>query len=117
VETLRDRSIDPKEDSSLYRYVDWPGEETIAERGTEKFADFCHFLGQLSRTVAEMAKKDYFGAEERVELAHVMSWMLRCTEHGLVSTEEMQVGYYDRITDKYHIYKQKRFGMDGSESR
>ena len=117
METLRDRSIDPKEDSSLYRYVDWPWEETIAERGTEKFADFCHFLGQLSRTVVEMAKKDYFGAEERVELAHVMSWMLRCTEHGLVSTEEMQVGYYDRITDKYHIYKQKRFGMDGSESR
>jgi hypothetical protein len=112
-----DFAVDPEEDIPLHKYVRWPWEETTEDRGTEKSADLCRFLGQLSRTVVEMAKKDYFGGEERVGLAHAMSWMLGCTEYGLVSTEEMQTGYYDRITDKYHTYKRKRFGTDGSKSR
>ena len=67
---------------------------------TEKFSVFCSFLSKLSRIVVELAKKDYFGSEERMELSYIMTSMLGCTELGLLSTEEMQVGYYDRIEDK-----------------
>ena len=67
---------------------------------TEKFSVFCSFLSKLSRIVVELAKKDYFGSEERMELSYIMTSMLGCTELGLLSTEEMHVGHYDRVEDK-----------------
>ena len=33
-----------------------------------------------------------------------MAWMLGCTESGVLSTKEMEIGYYDRIEDKYCAY-------------
>jgi len=101
--------IDPDPGHSLYKYVAWPWREAINERGSEKFTAFCSFLSQLSKIVVNMAKEDYFDSEERVEIAHVMSWMLGCTEYGRLSTKEVQVGYYDRIRDKYHTYLEQQF--------
>jgi hypothetical protein len=63
----------------------------------------------MSKIVVDMAKKDYFSSSERVEIAHVMSWMLGCTEYGLLSTKEMQIGYYDRISDNNHILLRDMF--------
>jgi len=46
---------------------------------------------------------------ERVELAHFMSWMVGCTEYGLLSTMGMEVGYYDRLNDEYCSYLRQNF--------
>jgi hypothetical protein len=56
-----------------------------------------------------MAEKKYFDTSERVELAHVMSWMLGCTEYGLLSKKRMEIGYYDRIADRPHVYLRESF--------
>jgi len=97
-------AVDPDAKSPLAKYVAWSPKERTARHGSERFTLFCGFLNQLSRLAVDMAKKDYFGSGERVEVAHVMSWILGCTEYGLLSTKEMQVGYYDRIMDKTHAY-------------
>lgn len=102
-------SINPRRGSPLCEYAAWHPDERIVKFGEEKFSLFCRFLSQFSRAVIEMAKNGYFNSEERIELAHVTSWMLGCTEYGLLSTEAMQVGYYDRIEDKYHTYLKQGF--------
>jgi len=56
-----------------------------------------------------MIENDYFALNERVELAHFMSWMLGCTEYGLLSTMGMEVGYYDRLNDEYCSYLRQNF--------
>jgi hypothetical protein len=56
-----------------------------------------------------MARRKYFDSQERVEIAHVMSWMLGCTEYGSLSEKHMEVGYYDRVTDRYHAYLKEDF--------
>ena len=81
---------------------DW--EVRIDREGEEKFTQFCNFLSQLSKVVVDMAKKDYFSSNERVELAHVMSWILGCTEYGRLSPRDVRVGYYDRIEDRFYTY-------------
>jgi hypothetical protein len=67
--------------------------------GPKKFMDFCDLLSKLSRLVLQMARKKYFDSNDRVEMAHAMSWMLGCTEYGILSPEHWEVGYYDRIDD------------------
>lgn len=101
--------IDPPADHPLYRYVAWPLKETEEKRGSDKFSLFCSFLSQMSRSVVEMAKNQYFNSAERVELAHVFSWMLGCTEYGLLSPHGMEVGYFDRMEDKYHTFLKQDF--------
>ena len=92
--------VDPDPKHRYHKLAAWPWKDMVNKRGPEKFSVFCSFLSKLSRIVVEMAKEDYFGSEERMELSHVMTTMLGCTELGLLSTEEMQVGYYDRVEDK-----------------
>ena len=93
-------AIDPTKDSQLFKYAAWSTEKA-AEIGEERFALFCDFLSKMSKIVVEMAEKKYFDSDERVELAHVLAWMLGCTEYGLLTKECMEVGYYDRIESKY----------------
>ena len=102
-------AIDPSKRSSFARYVAWSPEKRIAKLGKRKFVRFCKLLSQMSRIVVEMAKKKYFDSAERVEMAHVMSWMLGCTEYGSVSPKRMEIGYYDRIKDEYHTYQKLSF--------
>jgi hypothetical protein len=56
-----------------------------------------------------MVKKGYFSSDERVEMAHVISWMLGCTEQGLISTKHFKIGYYDRIEDRRCEYLKEEF--------
>ena len=70
-------SIDPDDADSLKKYVAWDYERRIAESGQEAFDVFCEIL---------------------------MSWMLGCTEYGLLSTKGFEIGYYDRIDHKYCSY-------------
>jgi hypothetical protein len=104
-----DYAIDPKDEDPFSLYVAWPWKEAQKKRGPEKFKQFYELLNRFSSIVLDMAANNYFNTKERVELAHVMSWMLGCTEYGLLSPQEMQVGYYDRITDQYNIYLTQSF--------
>ena len=96
-------AINPKT-KPFGRYVAWLAKERIGKTGRKKFTVFCDVLSRLSKIVTNLARKNYFRCTERVEVAHVMSWMLGCAEYGLLNTREMHVRYYDRIEDKYKVY-------------
>jgi len=102
-------AIDPSIDNSLQKYVAWDDSERVTKHGQEKLEVFCSLLNQLSNIVIDMAKKGYFDSNERVEIAHAMSWILGCTEYGKSTTGYMEVGYYDRMRDKYHPYLKQGF--------
>jgi len=102
-------AVDPEPQHVLGKYVAWAAEERIAKTGSTKFTEFYSLLEKMSKLVIQMIRSGYFSSDERVELAHVMSWMLGCTEYGKLSTAHMEVGYYDRIEDKYHKYLQQEF--------
>jgi hypothetical protein len=102
-------STDPSKRSIFAKYVAWSPEERVEKCGKRKFARFCKILSKMSKLVVEMARKKYFDSAERVEIAHVMSWMLGCTEYGLLSATHMEVGYYDRIKDRSHPYLKQSF--------
>lgn len=103
-------AIDPDAENPLQKYAAWSSEGGIAKRGPENFAIFYRLLSQLSRIVVDMAKQGYFDSSERVEMAHVIAWMLGCTEYGKLTTTHMEIGYYDRIEDKCHPYLRQSFG-------
>ena len=107
-------SINPKTEP-FDRYVTWTPKERIDKTGVETFQVFCDSLSRLSRLVVDLARKNYFSWGERVELAHVMSRMLGCTEYGLLSTTGMQVGYYDRLIDKCHPYLNTSFPQEAKK--
>jgi hypothetical protein len=102
-------AINPPATSNLGKYVAWTPEKRIKDFGENKFIQFIDVLKTLSGIVVEMIENNYFTSSERVELAHVMSWMLGCTEYGLLSTSGMEVGYYDRLNDKYCSYLRQNF--------
>jgi hypothetical protein len=102
-------AIDPTAENTLEHYVAWLPEKRIAEVGQAKFNQFIDFLKNMSAIVVQLIENDYFASNERVELSHVMSWMLGCTEYGLLSTSGMEVGYYDRLEDKYCSYLRQDF--------
>jgi len=108
-------AVDPDTKDPLEKYVAWSPDERIAKYGPKKFMDFCDLLSKLSRLVLQMARKRYFESNDRVEMAHVMSWMLGCTEYGILSTEHLEVGYYDRIDDRYCQYLKHDFRSKPSE--
>jgi hypothetical protein len=87
----------------------WGNEKRLSSSGVDKFPEFCSLLSKMSGLVIEMLRNDYFSSAERVEIAHVMSWMLGYTEYGIVSTKHFEVGYYDRIEDKYCQYLRQDF--------
>ena len=101
--------IDPAAGNSLEQYVAWLPEKRIADFGQSKFNQFIDLLKNMSAIVVQMIENDYFASNERVELAHFMSWMLGCTEYGLLSTSGMEIGYYDRLDDKYCSYLRQDF--------
>ena len=101
--------IDPAAGNSLEQYVAWLPEKKIADFGQSKFNQFIDLLKNMSAIVVQMIENDYFASNERVELAHFMSWMLGCTEYGLLSTSGMEIGYYDRLDDKYCSYLRQDF--------
>ena len=92
-------TIDPTAGTSLAQYVAWLPDKRIADFGQSKFNRFIDVLKNLSAIVVQLIESDYFALNERVELAHVTSWMLGCTEYGLLSSSGMEVGYYDRLED------------------
>ena len=101
--------IDPAAGNGLEQYVAWLPGKKIVDFGQSKFNQFIDLLKNLSAIVVQMIENDYFASNERVELAHVMSWMLGCTEYGLLSTSGMEIGYYDRLDDKYCSYLRQDF--------
>ena len=107
---LKDKfAIDPTAENNLEHYVAWLPEKKIAQVGEAKFIQFIDFLKNMSAIVVQLIENDYFASSERVELAHVISWMLGCTEYGLLGTSGMEVGYYDRLDDKYCSYLRQDF--------
>jgi hypothetical protein len=102
-------AIDPTAEDSLEQYVAWLPEKRIADFGQSKFNQLSDLLKNISAIVVQMIENDYFASNARVELAHFMSWMLGCTEYGLLSTSGMEVGYYDRLDDKYCSYLRQDF--------
>jgi len=102
-------AVDPEVENSFRRYVAWQPEERIADVGQTKFCQFIDFLKNMSDLVVELIEKDYFASKERVELAHTLSWMFGCTEYGLLSSLGIEVGYYDRLEDKYCSYLRQGF--------
>ena len=102
-------AIDPTVGNSLEQYVAWLPEKRIVDYGQSKFNQFIDLLKSMSAIVVDMMENDYFSSNERVELAHVMSLMLGCTEYGLLSASGMEVGYYDRLDDKYCSYLRQGF--------
>jgi hypothetical protein len=105
----QDFAVDPEADNPLFRYVAWSPKERAAESGPKRFEQFCNILDRMSRLVLWMIESEYFSSSERVELTHIMSWILGCTEYGLLSANHHEVGYYDRIEDKYHKYLEQEF--------
>jgi|SRR5208282_3952849 len=101
--------IDPAVGACLEQYVAWQPEKRIADCGQIKFNLFIDFLKNVSGLIVGLIENDYFASNERVELSHVMSWMLGCTEYGLLRTSGMEVGYYDRLDDKYCSYLRQDF--------
>jgi len=102
-------AVDPDPQNSLNKYVAWGTEKRISKSGLDMFPEFCNLLSKMSGLVIEMLKNDYFGSTERVEIAHVMSWMVGCTEYGKMSPTQWEVGYYDRIEDKCFPYLRQNF--------
>lgn len=101
--------IDPAAGNSLVQYVAWLPKKRIADCGQTKFNQFIDLLKSMSAIVVQLIENDYFASNERIEIAHVMSWMLGCTEYGMLRTSEMEVGYYDRLEDKYCSYLRQEF--------
>jgi hypothetical protein len=110
--TVDNFAIDPIATNNLEKYVAWAPEKRIKDFGQKKFIQFTDILKTISAIVVEMVENDYFTSSERVELAHFVSWMLGCTEYGLLSTKGMEVGYYDRLCDKYCSYLRQNFPKD-----
>lgn len=102
-------AVNPTSENSLAKYVAWVPENRIADCGKNKFYQFIDVLKNMSALVVEMVENDYFSSSERVELSHAVSWMLGCTEYGLLRTSGMEVGYYDRLEDKYCSYLRQGF--------
>jgi len=102
-------AIDPAPGTILEQYFAWLPEKRIADFGQKKFNQSVDFLKNISVIVVQLIENDYFASNERGELAHVISWTLECTEYGLLSTSGMEVGYYDRLEDKYCSYLRQDF--------
>ena len=102
-------AINPTGENSLAQYVAWSPEKRISDFGQDKFSQFIDVLKNICDIIVGLIEHDYFASSERIELAHVMSWMFGCTEYGLLSNSKMEVGYYDRLEDKYCSYMSEEF--------
>lgn len=107
--TTDDFAINPTASNSLAKYVAWSPENRISGLGEDKFSKFIDVLKNMSAIIVGLVEQDYFASSERIELAHVLSWMLGCTEYGLLSNSGMEIGYYDRLENKYCSYLREEF--------
>ena len=110
-------AIDPAAGNSLEQYVAWQPDKRIAAFGQAKFNLFIDVLKNMSALVVQMIASGYFASNERVELSHVVSWMFGCTEYGLLRTSGMEVGYYDRLDDKYCSYLRQDFPKSNDKEK
>lgn len=94
-------AVDPEVKNPLRKYAAWSPDEIASKCGQKSFGDFCDFLSKISVLVLQMFRKNCFGSDARVEMTRAAAEMLGCTEYGLLSTEHWEVGYYDRIDDRY----------------
>ena len=102
-------AIDPTVNSNLKQYVSWFPEKKLAQLGVARFAVYVDLLKNMSVLVIDALEKNFFSSNERIDLAHVFTKMLGCTEYGLLRTSGIEVGYYDRIEDKYCSYLRQNF--------
>ena len=102
-------AIDPTANSDLRQYVAWSPAKRISDFGQTRFNLYVDLLKKMSDIAIDMIEKDYFGSTQRVEMAHAISWMLGCTEYGLLRTSGLEIGYYDRLEDKYSSYLRQNF--------
>ncbi len=102
-------SLNPQNNDPLAKYVAWSPTGRTEKYGAEKFNLFCSYLSTLSELVVDMAQNKYFDSSERVEITRLMSSMLGCTEYGSLSAKQMEIGYYDRISNKYQICLKEDF--------
>jgi hypothetical protein len=105
----RQFAVDPDAKDPLGKYASWPNDEEISRNGLKRFNSRCDFLGKMSRLVLQMARRKYFESGDRVDMAHAVAGMLGCAEYGILSTEHWEVGYYDRIDDRYCQYLKRDF--------
>ena len=102
-------AIDPVAGNSFEQYVAWLPDKRIAVYGQNKFNQFIGTLKKINALVVQLIESDYFVSNERVEMAHIVSWMLGCTEYRMLCTSGMEIGYYDRLDDKYCSYLRQDF--------
>jgi hypothetical protein len=110
-------AIDPISENSFEQYVAWLPEKRIGDFGQNKLNQFIDFLKNMSVLVVQLVENDYFASNERSELSHVIPWMFGCTEYGLLSTSGIEVGYYDRLEDKYCSYLRQVFPKSNEEKK
>jgi hypothetical protein len=96
-------AIDPALENSLAQYAGWSPEKRIADLCPARFSQLVDSLRGLSGIIIEMIEHGYFESSERVDLAYAFSQMLGCTEYGALYASEFEVGYYDRLDDKYCV--------------
>jgi len=58
----------------------------------------------MSKFVIDLAKKNWFTSEKRVEMAHLMAWTLGCSEAWKRYPAGIVMGYLDRIDGEHHPY-------------
>jgi hypothetical protein len=93
--------IDPVAGHCLEQYVSWNPSKKLEAMGPVRFNQFIDALKKISGVIIEMFELDTFDASERTEMAYAVSQMLCCTEYGALYASEFEVGYYDRLEDKY----------------
>jgi hypothetical protein len=104
-----DFAVEPNFDSPLHKFVEWEPEKRIAEIGLKKFMDLVAFLSRTSKFAVDMIENDFFASNERVQLVQAMAGVLGCTEYGKLSSKAMELGYYDRIDDKYCTHLKEEY--------
>jgi hypothetical protein len=102
-------AIDPAVNDNLKQYASWFPEKKLAQLGAARFAVYIDLLKSMSAMVIDALEGNFFASNERVDLAHVFTQMLGCTEYGLLRTSGMEVGYYDRVEDKYCSFLRQNF--------
>ncbi|MGD6805855.1 MAG: hypothetical protein ACQCN4_02725 [Candidatus Bathyarchaeia archaeon] len=93
--------VESNPENPLYMYVGWSPEKVIAQSGLERFDNLVDLLCCMSKLTLKLIQKEQFDSNQRVELAHAMIGMLGLTVYGSLSAKGMEIGYYDRIEDKY----------------
>lgn len=98
-------AIDPTANSKLNQYALWSPEKRLAELGQTSFNLFVDSLKSMSSLAVELLER----GSDRVEMVRNFALMLGCTEYGLLGTSGFEVGYYDRLEDKYASFLRQDF--------